>query len=156
MTAAASSPTYAYRHLLGLRVASLLYSDEASAKRALTAIASAATRACLARQLMQGLQARRYLLGRARSSVSTVPGTGSEARALQIAVPVSGAGRRYTWRYEAVAVRQGRRIDLLATTTTAVKLFSDRRMAAALARVTAVAQRYLQTGEVGGVGASSG
>jgi hypothetical protein len=149
MTADTASPPYAYRHLLGLRVVSLLYSDAASAGRAQTALAAPQMRSCLTAGLLRGLTERRYRLGLARSSLSQLHGVGSQALALTITEPAADGARSYRWRYEAVAVRQGRRVDVLTTTSTVTNAPSQRRLAAALARVTAVAERYLETGQAG-------
>jgi hypothetical protein len=147
-TADRASPPFAYRHRLGLRVVSLIYSDAASAGRAQAALAVPQMRSCLAAQLLAGLRERRYRLGRARSSLSQLHGVGSQALALTIAVPAAAGTRSYNWRYEVIAVRQGRRIDLLASTSTVTEARTERQLAAALARVTAVAARYLETGQV--------
>lgn len=156
MTADRTSPPFAYRHRLGLRVVSLIYSDAASAERAQAALAAPRIRSCMAVQLLAGLRERRYRLGRARSSLSQLHGVGSQALALTIAVPAAVGTRSYTWRYEAIAVRQGKRIDLLASTSTVAEALAERQLAAALARVTAVAARYLETGEAGATTSTGG
>jgi hypothetical protein len=149
MTAQASSPSFVYRHSLGLRVATLMFSGSSTARGALAVLASGATRSCLAAQLAQGLRARHYTVATTRSNAATLPAIGSDARAMAISVPVTHTRSSYTWHLDAVAVRQGRRIELLASTSTVSKARYDRQLAAALARVTKVAERYLQTGQAG-------
>jgi hypothetical protein len=156
MTAQVHSPSFVYRHSLGLRVVTLLFSGSSTARQALTVLVSATTRSCLAAQLVQGLHARRYIVRPTRSTAAALPSIGSEARAMAISAPVTDARSSYTWHLDAVAVRQGRRIELLASTSTVSKARYDEQLAAALARVTDVAERYLQTGQAGGTSTSPG
>ena len=156
MTAQASSPSFVYRHSLGLRVVTLLFSDSARASGALTILASGATRSCLASQLAQGLRVRQYTVRSTRSTAASLPAIGSDARVVAISAPVTDRHRPYTWHLDAVAVRRGRRIDLLASTSTVSRARYDEQLAAALARVTAVAERYLETGQAGGASTASG
>ena len=150
ITAQSSSPPFVYRHSLGLRVVTLLFSSSSQARHALTALASAGTRTCLATQLAHGLRARQYAIGATRSTARALPAIGSAARVVAISAPVTDAQRSYSWHLDAVGVVQGRRIEVLASTATVSKARYDEQLAAALARVTKVAERYLETGQVGG------
>ncbi len=149
MTGQASSPSFVYRHTLGLRAVTLIFSDSTRADQALMVLASGPTRSCLATQLAQGLDAHHGAVGSTRSTVAALPGVGSAARVLAIETPVTDAHHSYTWHVDAVAVRQGRRIDLLASTATVSEARYDEHLAGALTRVTEVAQRYLETGQAG-------
>jgi hypothetical protein len=68
---------------------------------------------------------------------------------MEIAAPITEGRNSYTWHLDAVAARQGRRIDLLATNSTVSEAHDDEQLATALARVANVAERYLQTGQAG-------
>ena len=156
MTARQASSAFAYGHVLGVGVTTAVYRNAAAARQAMGALTSQKTQACLARRFLATLRGLGYRTTTERILPASLPGVGSEAHAVEVQAPTFYRGRRYTWRLEAILVRQGRRIDWLGTTAHTDYTQYDRRLAAGLARVTAVAERYLQTGQATSSTAPSG
>lgn len=155
-TAQAASASYRYRGSLGLDAATFIYGGTATAQQALGTFASGAQEGCLAGHLRTELRARGYLAGSPRVASLALPGIGSEARTVEIQVRALYAHRAYLCHLEEIAVRVGRRIDVLVTSARVQYARYGRQLAAALTRVTAVTERFLETGQVGSEPAAKG
>jgi hypothetical protein len=134
---------------LGLRVSVAVYKDSAGSQEAISTFAPRGAQVCLLRHLTKELRDRGSVIHSSRVSSVSLPGIGQAARAVVVQARVTDNGHQVSWYDEAIAVREGRVVEWLTTTSGSSSAGSDRRLAAKLAGLDARVERYLETGEAG-------